>query len=544
MTKKRFAVVYAAAALLAGAGLCQSSELRFCIRSDPGTFNPLLVDDEPAEAVRYLTGGVLIRLNRVTQQLEPELASSWSVDRGARSIRFEIRQGVRFSDGTPFEPRDVVDTFTALMDPKLHSPVADPFRSNAGPVRAAISGPHQVTVTFPAPVAGLERLFDQVAMVSSRSPHRDRASLGPFCLRDYRPGVEVVLQRNPYYWKRDAAGRPYPYLDSVRLEIQQNRQLEALRFLRGELDMIGDLSPDLFESIRRKRPEAARDLGPGLDSEMLWFNQVPTAPIPEYRKAWFRSRAFRVAVSQAINRADLCRLVYLGHAAPAAGPLPAADRFWTNARLKPLPYDPADALKQLRADGFVLRQGVLFDAADHPVEFSVVTNAGNRAREQMALLIQQDLRKVGIRMQVVTLDFPSLIERIARTYGYDAALLGLTNLDLDPNGQMNVWLSSAANHQWNPNQARPATPWEAEIDRLMRAQAALPDRNARKRLFDRVQQIVFDNAPFLYLVNKDVLVAQAPTLRNARAGVLQPYLYSEPEQLEVLSNLVSLRRSR
>src|SRR6202007_1255651 len=99
---------------------------------------------------------------------------------------------------------------------------------------------------------------------------------------------------------------------------------------------------------------------------------------------------------------------------------------------------------------------------------TVITNAGNKSREQMVTMIQQDLSQIGIKVNVVTLDFPSLIERITRTYDYEACLLGLVNTDLDPNSQMNVWLSSAENHQWNPKQGSPATDWEEEWARLTR----------------------------------------------------------------------------
>ena len=97
----------------------------------------------------------------------------------------------------------------------------------------------------------------------------------------------------------------------------------------------------------------------------------------------------------------------------------------------------------------------------------------------MATLIQQDLRAIGVTVNVVPLDFPSLIQRIRESFNYEAAMLGLVNVELDPNAQMNVWLSSSEEHQWNPKQPTPATAWEAEIDRLMRAQAsAMDDRSA------------------------------------------------------------------
>src|SRR6202007_3410544 len=99
-------------------------------------------------------------------------------------------------------------------------------------------------------------------------------------------------------------------------------------------------------------------------------------------------------------------------------------------------------LRRLQADGFRFDGKTLFDRGGQRVEFSIVTNAGNKARERMATMIQQDMTKIGIQVNVVTLDFPSLIERITRTFDYDACLLGLVNTDLDPNSQMNVWLSS------------------------------------------------------------------------------------------------------
>ena len=135
-------------------------ELRFCLHSDPKTLNPLLVDDGASETIRYLTGGVLIRVNRLTQELEPELATSWKTSQQGRAITFQLRRGVSFSDGAPFTADDVAYTIRALMDPALHSPTGDSFRSTPGDVATTISAPDQITIVFPAPVAGLGRLFD------------------------------------------------------------------------------------------------------------------------------------------------------------------------------------------------------------------------------------------------------------------------------------------------------------------------------------------------------------------------------------------------
>jgi peptide/nickel transport system substrate-binding protein len=287
----------------------------------------------------------------------------------------------------------------------------------------------------------------------------------------------------------------------------------------------------MFSRLAKQAPALVYDAGPSLESEMMWFNQNPAAPLPDYERAWFRSRNFRRAISAALNRADICRVVYYGHAQPAAGPISPANRFWFDARLKPHAFDLKDALDRLQRDGFRLENNLLRDREGHAVEFSLITNSGNKSRERMAAMIQQDLAAIGIKMNLVTLDFRSLIERISQSYHYEACLLGLTNYDLDPNSQMNVWLSSASNHQWYPNQKTPATTWEAEVDRLMEAQSAAVDREKRKACFDKVQQIASDEAPFIYLVTKNSLSALSPKLRNAAPAMIRPQTYWNAERL-------------
>jgi len=519
---------------LSGRAVAQGGgELRFCLRMEPKTFDPLRVEDEASAAIRYLTGGVLVRVNRQTQELEPELAQSWKVSKDGRTITFSLRSGISFSDGRPFSAQDVAYTMQQLMDPALHSATGDAFRSGTGNVETKVISPTQISITFPAPVAGLDRLFDQVAILSERSPGKEKAVLGPFMLADYKPGASVLLQRNPNYWKSDEQGRKLPYLAAIRLDIQANRDVEMLRFKRGELDVINSLDSEYFDKLEMTSPQLVHDAGPSLDSEQLWFNEVAKAPIPAYKKNWFRSANFRRAISEAINREDLSRVVYHGHAQPAVGPFSPTNQFWFNNKLKPQTYSPDAALKALKNDGFRLENGALKDKDGNEVVFSIITNAGSNTRERMAVLIQEDLQKIGIHVNVVTLDFPSLIERMTQTFDYEAIILGLTNVDLDPNGEMNVWLSSSENHQWNPQQKVPETAWEAEIDRLMRAQASSTDLKQRKEAFDRVQEIVIEEEPFIFLINKNALSAVSTTVHGAAPVILSPQTFWNAERLTV-----------
>jgi peptide/nickel transport system substrate-binding protein len=511
----------------------QGSELRFCLHTEPKTFDPLKVDDEASASIRYLTGGVLVRVNRNTQELEPGLALSWKVSKDGRQISFRLRSGIYFSDGTPFSAEDVAYTVQQLMDPALHSATGDAFRSGTGSVETKVISPTQISIRFPAQVAGLDRLFDQVAILSERSSKKEMAVLGPFMVADYKPGTSVLLKRNPNYWKTDEQGRKLPYLDSIELDIQPNRDVEMLRFKRGEVDLINSLDSEYFDKLAATSPQLVHDAGPSLDSEQLWFNEVAKSPIPAYKKNWFRSAAFRRAISEAINRDDLSRVVFHGHAQPAMGPFSPANKFWFNAKLKPQTYSPEAALKELQSEGFRMENGTLKDKDGNDVVFSIITNSGNKVRERMAVLIQDDLQKIGIHVNVVTLDFPSLIERMTQTFDYEAIMLGLTNVDLDPMGEMNVWLSSSGNHQWNPAQKTPETTWEAEIDRLMRAQASSSDANKRKEAFDRVQEIVVEQEPFIFLINKNALSAVSMTVHGAAPVILLPQTFWNAEWLTV-----------
>ena len=533
LTSSLLAILLGASGVLAQSG----GELHFCLRSEPKTFNPLLAADDASETVRYLTGGVLVRVNRLTQELEPGLATSWKVTNGGKTITFELRAGLRFSDGTPFSADDVASTMQQLMDPALHSPTGDAFRASEGKIQTEVLPKNRVRITFPAPIAGLDRLFDQVAIMSAKSPQKEMAVLGPYYVGENKAGSYLILNRNPNYWEKDPAGRQLPYIESVRLDIQQNRDIEMLRLTRGEIHFINSVDADYFDKIAAQDPSMAHDAGASLDSEEMWFNQVANSPLPAYKKAWFTSTNFRRAVSEAINREDIARIVFRGHARPAVGPVSPANKFWFNAKLQAHPFDQKSALQRLAQDGFHLQDGTLRDHDGHAVEFSVITNAGNKARERMATMIQQDLSGIGIKLNVVTLDFPSLIERITHSFDYEACLLGMVNDELDPDAQMTVWLSSGDSHQWNPSEKTPATAWEGEIDKLMRAQASTLDSKKRKEDFDKVQEIAWQQEPFIYLVNKNALSAVSPALHNAHPVVLRPQVYWNIDQLSLSSEV-------
>lgn len=499
----------------------QPGELAWTIGYDPKTFDPAKVDDQESELVRYLTAGVLLRFNRLTQQIEPELSQSWSLSPDGKTLTFKMRPGLKFSDGASLTARDAAWSIRRVLLPATNAPVAEEFVSSAK-VTVAAPDPDTVIVHLPGRIIGIGKVFDEIAIEPANRPSQGRITSGPFVVADYRISQYVRLRRNPCY-RSVATGAP-ALAAGIRLDILENPEQEIRLFTRGEYDLIDELQPDYFEMLRHKDPAAARDLGPSLNTEQMWFNQSPASPLPAWEKAWFQNRLFRVAVSQAIHRDDLARIAYLGHATPAYSFISPANAAWYDRNLTAPHTNVAAAKAALSRAGFQWTGSRLEDSAGHPVRFSILTNAGNAARQKMATLIQQDLAALGMQVSVVALDFPALIERLMHTQDYEACLLGLENVDPDPNAMMNLWLSSSPNHQWNPSEKTPATAWEAEIDREMKLQASSAHDSVRKQAIDRVQQIVADQQPFIYLVYPHILVAVSPRLVGVRPAVLEPNL--------------------
>ena len=526
-------------------------------RAEPRTFNPVVAIDAPSKEIVARTTADLIHIDRETQQPQPALARSWTVSPDGRRFTLALRRGVRFSDGQPFDADDVVFSFRVYLDEKVGSPQRDLLIVGDKPIAVRKIDQYTVQVDLAAPYAVGERMFDSVAMLPRHlletpytegrlprmwavgTPADAFAGLGPFRFKEHVPGQRLTLERNPFFWKTDRAGNHLPYLDRLVFVFVPSEDAQAVRFQSGEADVTTRLSATNFDVLLRDRGKRNYDLldvGPGLDYTFLFFNQNPTAqsdaPQVARRRGWFRQVAFRQAVSLGIDREAIVRLVYRGRATALWGHVPPGNKLWVNRSL-PKPSRSLDrARERLRSAGFSWNAaGALVDKDGQVVDFTIVTNTGNTERMQIATIVQDDLKQLGIRVGVVTLELRVLLQRLLTTHDYDACVLALGAGDGDPSSEMNVWLSSGNTHLWNPGQAQPATPWEAEIDALMRRQMTTRDVALRKRLYDRVQELVAQNLPIISLVSPSVLVGATRGLGNFRPTVLDHHAFSNVEEL-------------
>jgi peptide/nickel transport system substrate-binding protein len=526
------------------------------LRSEPKTLNPVTsVDISSREVIAQMTGD-LIHINRLSQNTETALADSWKVSHDGLQYTLRLRRGLRFSDGHPADADDVLFSFQVFLDEKVNSPQRDLLMVGGKPIAVRRLDSDTLVFQLAQPYAAAERLFDSVAILPrhlleqaykdgklsqtwglSTSPEQI-AGLGPFRLKEYVAGQHLTLERNPYYWKADREKHRLPYLDQITFIFVPNADAEVIRFQAGDTDIVNRLSAEDYSVL--EKDQAAHsfrvyDAGPSLEYNFLFFNLnsvVPSASDVARKQNWFRQVRFRQAISLAIDRDGMTRLVYRGRATPLWTPVTPASSFWIDSAVPHPARSIEQARKLLQAAGFSWsRDGDLTDAAGSAVKFSILTSASNSQRAQMATIVQQDLKELGMSVQVVPLEFRSVVDRIFQSHDYDAAVLGLGGGDVDPNSQMNVWLSSGNDHVWDLGETHPATSWEAEIDQLMEKQLSTLKPQARKLLYDRVQEIIAENLPVISLVSPNVLVAAKDQLGNFKPAALDPHTLWNSQEL-------------
>ncbi|MBV8906159.1 MAG: ABC transporter substrate-binding protein, partial [Acidobacteriia bacterium] len=415
-------------------------ELVVAERSEPKTLNPAMAMDNVSREVIGLMMADLVHINRDSQRTEPALARSVEASADGRSFVLHLRQGLRFSDGSPFDADDVLFSFQVYLDEKVHSPQRDLLVVGGRPLSVRKQDSHTVVFEFSEPYGPGERLFDGFAILPRHllmkayaegtlakswglnAMPAEIAGLGPFRFKQYVPGQRLVLERNPYYWKQDSGGQRLPYLNNIRFEYVGNEDAQVLRFQSGGADIISRISARNFDSLSKQAGGSRRlvDAGPSLEYNFLFFNLNELAgknlPQVEAQQAWFRNLNFRRAVSAAIDRQGIIRLVYDGRAAPIWTHVTPGNKLWMAPGITRSPRSVETARTLLKSSGFAWNgDGRLVDQAGRPIEFSILTNAGNSERAQMATMIQQDLAEIGIAVRIVSLEFRSLLDRVTNT---------------------------------------------------------------------------------------------------------------------------------
>jgi peptide/nickel transport system substrate-binding protein len=535
--------------------------LTYRITSPPKTFNYLVAEDEPSILTAlYLLNSRPVEFDHMTQGYRAALAESWTFAGDRQTVDLQLREGIKFSDGHPITTADLAFTLAAMYDERtLAGSWKDSMSVNGKPIATRIVDERNMQFIFPEPVAAFENYLDNLAVLPKHVLGADMeagklaeawkvtaapgtiVTSGPFTVESAVAGERVVLKRNPHFWRKDEKGTQLPYVDRLALEVVSDSNQALVRLNQNTIDILDRIRPADYASLLNSTGGVkAYDVGPGLGVDHIWFNLNKTTadgkPVGDPKKrAWFSDKRFRQAVSAAVDRTSIAATTLQGLATPLHSYIPPANRAWADPNAPKIEYSLTRAAQLLADAGFVKRGSEetpeLYDAAGDRVEFSLMVPAENEPRKLMAAVIQQDLAKLGIKMNVVPVEFTAVTTAWTRSFDYDAILLGLSVSGVEPTTYANFLLSSAAVHQWQPSQKTPATEWEAEIDKLFTEQAGQGDPQKRAATLHEIERIVREESPVIPIVARHIVSAANARVGNYAPSVIFPYSLWNVEEI-------------
>ncbi len=522
------------------------------IRTEPRNFARFGAREGTTELVALLMQAGLVRINRVTDEVEPWLAESWTKSADGRQYTIKLRPNVAFSDGHAWTADDVLFSFDAAYE----AGAGDSLTINGKRLTVAKIDPLTVTVTFPGPFGPGVRVLENVVMLPRHklepalkagtlktawglsTPPSALAGLGPFMLSEYQPGQRLVFVRNPHYWRKDDHGAALPYLDRVTLDVVPEQNTELLRLESGQSDATASALPaEAYGPLKRGAAEGKLrlyDLGPDLYSDWLAFNLKPGAFAGDARAPWLQREELRRAISLAVDRQLFADTVFLGAGLPVFGPVAPTNKRWYWAGTPRIPHDPDRARTLLASIGLTDTRGdgLLRDRAGVPARFTILTQKGRPSYERGVSVIRDELKKIGLTVDVAALEGNALVQQILSAK-YDTAYFNFSLTDTDPALSFDFWLSSGSEHFWNREQKTPATAWEGQIDDLVRKLTVASDAAERKQMFDKVQAIFAEHQPMIYFVAPRVFVGSSTRVGNVTPSVTPPQLLWSPDTLTV-----------
>jgi peptide/nickel transport system substrate-binding protein len=538
----------------AASGPTPGGDLVAMVRTDPQSLNWYTRRDATTLLVTTLTQARLVRVNRVTYELEPWLAESWERSPDGLHYTLHLRKNVTFADGHPFTADDVVFSLKAAYDKA--STISDSLQVNGRNLSAEVTDPSTVVITFPSPFGPGLRMLDILPMFpkhklesvlagghfadawSLSTPPDQITGLGPFVLAEYAPGQRLVFRRNPRYFRKEGAVA-LPYLDRVIVEIVPEQDAQVLALQAGRADMPAfEVRPEDYAPLKRAADQGTiqlLDLGVGMDPPAFWINLKPGAFAGDPRAAWIQRDELRQAISLAVDRQAFADAVYLGAAAPVDAPVTPANKRWYSDEVPRTPHDPAKARALLAQIGLEDRNGdgMLEDRAGRPARFTLIAQKGQTAFERGAMVIRDQVKAIGLAVDVVLLEGNAVINRFLSGKDYDAAYFQLIISDPDPAMSPDFWLSGGSSRVWNLGEKTAATEWEREIDTLMARQASSLDEGERRRLFIEVQKIFAAHAPMLYFAAPRIFVAASSRVGNLAPAVSRPQLLWAADSIAV-----------
>ncbi|HYB92442.1 MAG TPA: ABC transporter substrate-binding protein [Candidatus Binataceae bacterium] len=525
-----------------GADHAREQVLYHATASDPRTFNPILVTDSASGQIIGDLFDSLIQTNPMTTLPEPRIAQSWEISPDQKTITFHLRHDVKWFDGQPLTSRDVLFTMKVIYDPKVPNSIRPGLTIDRKQIESEAPDDYTVVMHLPKPFAPLLYAI-QIPIIPAHvlepiyaagkfnqswginTPVDQLIGDGAYKMTRYVQSQVVQYARNSDFWMKDEHGGALPRLRGQTEIIVQDMNAAYLRFLSGQIDIYGPRPEEVVDLGEKKKQLDITLYESGIDTGTLFFsfNRNPKhfvrGGVADPKLSWFTDINFLRAMAHAVDKKAMINLCFHGLAEPAVGDISPANKIFYDPNIRDYDYDPKLSAQLLESAGYHLaKPGVRVDPHGRRLEFNLMTNTGTPERDQICVIFKQDLENLGIKVNYRPVEFTTLVERIDSTFDWDCILIGFTG-GLEPNDGADFLRSSGNLHMWNPDQATPATPWEAEIDRLLDEGASEMDETKRAPYYWKIQEILHDQLAVIETVRQQRYAAWKNSLENYQPTV-------------------------
>ena len=446
----------------------------------------------------------------------PQLAASWEWSEDHTELTLLLRPDVVWSDGVPVTAADVEWSWRAQIDPEVAWGLAD-VKENIAAVEAV--NERTVRVTYHRrSVSQLNNLNEGVILpqhIWSQLPFSDwhqngewfvdnLVTNGPFQLDSWQRQQQVALRRNDTFFDRQL-----PYLDRVVFRVVPQKTNQVGQLLAGDVDFVDHIPPADGERVGASKGIQLLTYWPRQFDFVCWNTARPL----------FAEDEVRQALTMAIDRQELVEALWFGHARISASPIISS--VWAhNHQIQPWPYDPTESRRILEARGWSDTDGDgVLDRGGVPFSFELITNTNSTVRVDAAVLIQEQLRRVGLDARVRRLEFNTLVAK-SLEHDFDAILGGWTiptTLDL-----AFAFHSDSIDNGYNFGVFS-----NSEVDRLIDSSRDQTDPAEKGETLRQIQELLHQQQPYTLLWEPQRLTGMAVQLQGAEPNALDPFFRLE-----------------
>ncbi len=469
-----------------------------------GILTPYISQDLYAQWIQARMFDFLVTQDPNTFDYVPALARSFQVSEDGLTFTFQLRRGVRFSDGEPMIADDVVFSYELMMNPKIKAPRTRSYFEKFRGVEK--KGDFEVVFHLKEPYYNTLNVFENLPIIAKHfySKYGEEEinqnpglvmGTGPYRLKDpkgWRPGVKIELIRNELYWG------PSPAFEKIIYNEVQEEAAQETMFRNGEIDIYRCYVPQ-YDRLSKDSTITSRATGYAIDSFLNGFYFIGWNQKRGAKDATiFADKKVRKALTMMVDREGICKQIYLGYANPVHGP------FWNGSPqeapgLKPLPYDPEGARKLLAEAGFTDRDGsgVLKNAGGIPLRFKLIYGTGSEFSQRVVLYMKDNFAKAGVIMDPDPQQWSVLQQHIDHR-DYEAVFMGWGGGDVEADPYQEYDSSQIADAGDNfVSYSNPA------LDKLIRQARVTLERDKRMKMWQECDRILFEDQPYTFLLARD-----------------------------------------